>query len=197
MYKNILFILFLPILIFADGIVDWGPFYRSVSTKDVEVAKVGPLFESSTDLSTGSTLSAVRPFFSFWNDSSQEIDNWDLLWPIGERDVTTLKNKSRILIFGQTEEFRALTRESFYHSYWMWPLVWFKAETDQPFSTMIIPFYGNYNHFLLSNQADFILFPIYSRFQRKEVVSTNWFWPIYNKTEGDRVSRFRIFPFYS
>jgi len=195
--NKILFLLFLPILLWAETITDWGPFYRSVLSNDVEIRKVGPFVEKSTDFSTGATLSALRPLFSFWNNGDQEIDNWDFLWPLGERDVTTLKNKSRVLIFGQTEEFKALTRESYYHSYWMWPLIWFKSETDQPFSTFIFPFYGNYNHFLLSNQAEFFLFPIYSRFQRKEVISTNWFWPIYNKTSGDRINRFRIFPFYS
>lgn len=195
--NKILFVLCLPLVLWTESVDDWGPFYRAIVTKDAEIRKVGPLLECSTNFTTGSTLSAVRPFFSFWNYGDEAIDNWDLLWPIGERDVTTTKNKSRLVIFGKTEEFKPLTLESFYQSYWMWPLVWFKSETDRPFSTMLIPFYGNYNEFLLSNQGDFFLFPIYSRFQRKDVASTNWFWPIYNKTEGDRVSRFRIFPFYS
>jgi hypothetical protein len=196
--KKLLFTLLIPSLLFAEHLEDWGPFYRSITTQEVNKSQVfGPFFEKSTNLESGATLSAVRPLFSFWNYGNEEIDNWDLLWPIGERDVTLMENKSRVLIFGQTEEFKALTHESFYHSYWMWPLVWFKSETGRPFSSLIIPFYGNYNNFLISDKVNFILFPIYSRFQRKDAISTNWFWPFYNQTKGEHINRFRLFPFYS
>ncbi len=198
MLKNFLLVLICAFCcnIFADDVIDWGPFYRRLSTVDKEVVSCGPFYERSHDHKKGHSLLSVRPLFSFFGPDGIREENVDIIWPLGEKRVSSDRTKLRWLFFGATEKVDAVNAYKYYGSEWMFPLIWYKKEDGHEDSLVLGPFWGAINSGFTFTEADFVFFPLYAKSRTRDTVSKNWLWPIFNSSRGGGIRRYRFWPFY-
>ena len=154
---------------------------------------LGPLFEnqlSPDDLS----FKAFRPFTStfYYDDKDWEVT--DYLWPLGmNKEYRGEREWRALLAFGHN--FDVSDPRSPYRTT-VFPFVYFGRSHDLNRYFAIFPLGGKIDRFLGRDEVWFVLFPLYARSRVKSQRTTSILWPIYSRTEGKRVSRWRVFPFY-
>jgi len=191
-------ILFISVISFADKISNWGPFYRSVQQKEKShISILGPIVERNYISKHKNRLNAIRPFISTFGDDTKRENETDLLWPIGAKRVGDDQKKYRFILLGNSQQVNPLNDyERIYESYWLYPIIWQKWEKDTENSFVFFPFYGEINSCFTFDKANFVLWPIWAKSRRKDVVSNDYIWPFFNSSDGEKVRRYRFWPFY-
>ena len=160
----------LPFSVMAES--DWEPFYRNASSGDM-------------------SLQAWHPFYS----SFEGKERWqkDYLWPLFTRKGFKDEEYARFLVLGWHSDFsKGEGRERT----WVLPFYFQGTAADGAHYFALFPLGGRICEFLTRDRIDFVLFPLWARSSINEVKTTSVLWPIYSKTKGDGVERFRVFPFY-
>jgi hypothetical protein len=176
--------------------LDAGPLACRDRTLDGGAARTraaGPLLESQT-AADGSAFTAVRPFYSHVTDTDRDRSLRDILWPIGM--VKTLRGDCDWRFFPAFGHDFDVNDPDSRHRWWVLPLLFGgqDAQGDKYFA--VFPLGGRLNEFLGRDHITFVLFPLYLASDVKGIRTVNWLWPIYSRTWGSGVERFRIFPFY-
>lgn len=150
-----------------------------------------PLYVNKVE-TNGAFFYAWRPFYS----SSEEEERWrkDYVWPVYTKKGFQDEIYSRFLFFGWHSDFAEDTDRE---RTWIVPF-WFSgvSANDENYWALF-PFYGTIYEFLGRDKVFFVLFPIYGKSHINDVHTTTVLWPFGSRTEGERVDRFRIWPFYS
>jgi hypothetical protein len=60
--------------------------------------------------------------------------------------------------------------------------------------TAVVPFYGHLNNRLFRDETKFILFPLYSETRKKDVVTDNYLYPIFDVRRGDHLTGWQFWP---
>ena len=60
--------------------------------------------------------------------------------------------------------------------------------------TAVVPFYGHLEGRLFRDDIRFAMFPAYSVTQKKDVVTTNYFYPFVHRRHGDQLSGWQVWP---
>jgi len=170
----------------------WAGFLLSAS---IATAFDGDPFYERLTGTNDSTFLAVRPFYSHVKNPEEEKEVWDYLWPVYTRKYFKSEKYSRFLFFSYTHNFTG-EKDGGRIQKWVLP-VWFQgrdAEGNGYFA--IFPLGGTIHDFLGRDRILFVLFPLFGKSSINEVKTTSILWPIYSKTRGDKVERFRIFPLY-
>jgi hypothetical protein len=61
--------------------------------------------------------------------------------------------------------------------------------------TAFVPFYGHLENRLFRDKIDFLLFPLYSETRKKDVVTDNYLYPIFDVRHGDHLAGWQVWPF--
>jgi hypothetical protein len=149
-----------------------------------------PLYINTTN-EAGHCFYAWRPFYSHY----EEEERWrkDYLWPLYTRKGFKDETYSRLLFFGYSNDF---SESDGRHRQWILPF-WYAGEDKHGESYWALwPLYGTIHEFLGRDKIFFAAWPIYTSSEINEVRAKSILWPIYSKVEGDRVSRYRIWPLY-
>ncbi|MDF7799380.1 hypothetical protein P4C99_07885 [Pontiellaceae bacterium B1224] len=156
----------------ASAQVDGDPLYANIS-------------------SSSETFYAWRPFYS----SSTEPERWrkDYLWPLYTKKGFKEEEYSRFLFFGYSTDFSPDTERD---RNWLIPFYFQGTSKDGDDYLAIFPFGGTIYEFLGRDKVTFVLFPFYATSDINEVHTTTVVWPFGSKATGDKVYRFRVFPFY-
>ncbi len=174
---------------------DAGPIVSRDVTLDAadRTRALGPLLEAQ-HAPDGSTFAAVRPFYSQTLDTGRDRCLREILWPIGM--VKTLRGDCDWRFFPAFgHDFDANDPDS-RHRWWIFPLLFGGQDAHGEKYFAFFPLGGRLNEFLGRDHITFVLFPLYARSDVKGIKTVNWFWPIYSRTRGLGVERFRVFPFY-
>ena len=175
--------------------VDAGPLVTA--DRDVHgvpgVRVLGPLVERRV-AEDGKTFTAVRPFWSRVDDPQAERAVTDVVWPIGMAKTRKGELDWRLFpAFGH--DFDADTKGS-RHRWTVFPILFGgrNAEGGRYFS--VFPLGGTLHEFFGRDRIWFVLFPFYAYSTIKDQQTHSVLWPVYSRTTGTGIYRFRVWPFY-
>lgn len=154
---------------------------------------LGPFFERAT-ADDGQQLTAVRPLYSRFADPANDRVRRDYLWPLAYDKRFRQESSGRYLL-AFWNRFDVNNPTSRYR-FWLFPLYFQGRDQHGQKYAALFPLGGSIHEFLGQDKINFVLFPLYLKHSVNEVTTKSFVWPIYSKTEGKGIYRFRIFPFY-
>ncbi|WP_372846045.1 hypothetical protein [Pontiella sp.] len=152
-----------------------------------------PLYVKQAE-TNGASFLAWRPFYSH---TVEDAERWrkDYLWPLYTQKGFKEETYGRILFFGYSTDFG--DERTGRDRTWILPF-WYSGTSAQGEDyRAVFPFGGTIREFLGRDSISFALWPLYAKSQVNDVESTTWLWPLFSKTHGEGVDRFRALPFYS
>ncbi len=164
----------------------------STDVQDVPGTQVlGPLVETRQN-TEGHTFAAVRPFWSRVGSESKVVT--DILWPIG-----MIKKREKELdwrMFPALGHDFDATDPLSRHRWSVFPLLYGGRSRHGQSYFAFFPFGGNLYEFLGRDRIVFVLFPLYAYTEQSDNQTHSVLWPIFSRTDGDDVYRWRIWPLY-
>ena len=157
------------------------------------VRSFGPLVESRKS-DDGKSFTAVRPFYSRIENAPEDRTVSDIIWPIGMIKERKGETDWRIFpAFGH--DFDSGDAES-RHRWSFFPLLFGGQDINGEKYFSVFPFGGTLHEFLMQDRINYVLFPLYAYSEHEDNKTHSVLWPIFSRTQGDDVYRWRIFPFY-
>ncbi len=172
-----------------------GPIYEEFSLtlapgKRTEAA--GPLFYSEQKESQQQI--AVPPLFSRTYDPDVEAEEIDILYPLLTYDRFGGEYRFQIVqLFafsgGKTQNEQQNRRFTLFPVYFEQ-----RSKTPEFNYTAVFPFYGTLKNRLFRDEIHFAAFPLYARTIKKDVVTTNYVYPIFHLRQGDAMHGWQFWP---
>lgn len=175
--------------------INAGPLYTAEhDLKGTPVVRaLGPLFERQQS-ADGKTFTAVRPFWSKVTDPEKDRSVSDVVWPLGMIKTRQGESDWRFFpAFGHdfdSESSRTRSRWSIF------PILFGGRSLQNEAYFAVFPLGGTVREFLGRDMISFVLFPLYVYSEMDNTKSLSVLWPIYSRTKGPGVDRFRVWPFY-
>ncbi len=171
----------------ADGEAERA---RRGGAKLVSNWHLGPFFEYRRVEPGDATFWAVRPFYSQVRDPQSRTAVYDALWPI----VTLHDHKDAswwraLIAYGDSRA----TDPTW--SFDIFPLWFSGADRKDEGYWGFFPFYGHHPHFLLMDDWQFVLWPIWHTYTVKDVRSHAVLWPFVTWRDAPREG-VGVWPFY-
>lgn len=153
---------------------------------------VGPLFYSEQKDSEKTW--ALPPLFSRYTNPDIETREYDFLYPLLTYEYYGREYRWQFFQLwsyagGQNQE------ESENRRFTIFPF-YFQQRSPIPEEnyTALLPFYGHLQHRLFRDKIFFVLFPIYSQTQKKDVITDNYLWPFFHLRHGDGLFGWQFWP---
>lgn len=155
---------------------------------------LGPFFYHELDEETETI--AVPPIFSYYKNPSIDSAGMDFLYPLAGYRRYGDEYRYNLFQFisiggGKIEDegsARRFTIFPFYFHQW--------SNIPDENYTAVVPIYGKLKNRLLWEEVNFILFPIYSRTKKKDVITENYLVPFFHIRKGAGLSGWQFFPIY-
>jgi hypothetical protein len=180
----------------ASASFDWG--FIASRHEDVNGDRcfkaAGPFFQRASSTQDWHMV-AVRPLYSSVLDPDNDRRAKDWLWPVATQRRFKNDVQSRYLIFYHYNHEVGNVRPRY--RFWLFPFYFQGRDATGAHYRAVFPLGGSIHEFLGRDEISFILFPIQSKSRLNEVKTSNWLWPLISTTHGDRVERYRVFPFYA
>jgi hypothetical protein len=154
---------------------------------------LGPIYERAVS-THGAQLRAVRPFYSSYTDPATERHEKDMVWPIAAAKRFRHEFSWRVLLTWYLDYDRTDSKSRY--RFWSLPIYFQGRDRNQGFYMAIFPLGGRVCDILGRDEIRFVLFPLYAKSRINDVQTKDILWPIYSRTEGEGIHRFRVFPFY-
>lgn len=154
---------------------------------------LGPLLETRSG-ADGSELLAVRPLFSRTADPTNHVWRKDWLWPVGTSRIMYRERSWRFLV-AYGDDFDCGDPDSRYR-FVVFPLLFVGRDAQGEGYAALFPLGGTLHEYLGQDRMAFVLFPLYAKTNVRNLETHHILWPIVSWTDGDDVSKFRVFPFY-
>lgn len=154
-----------------------GPFYYREQNGDVRSWGLPPFFSSESDPTIEECEDySLYPIFSYVKYGTQYRAQF-----------------CQLLSFAGGEDPDHLAPRRF----WLFPIYFQQrcADSNEDY-TAVFPFYGHLRNVLFRDRIYFVMFPAYSRTQKKDVVNDNYFYPFYNVRHGTGMQGWQFWPFY-
>ena len=152
----------------------------------------GPLFYSEEKETQ--RIWAVPPLLSYTRDPETESREFDFLYPIMTYDRYGDQYRwqlFQVLSFtgGPTQQETARDRVTLFPLY-------FQQRSSDPSQnyTAVVPFYGHLQHRLFRDEIFFVMFPLYSKTRKRDVVTDNYLWPFFHLRHGDGLHGWQFWP---
>ncbi|MBN2683708.1 MAG: hypothetical protein JXR40_00380 [Pontiellaceae bacterium] len=167
----------------------WISLFLLSTAAKASAGLLAPFYEAVE--ANGVRMRAVRPFYS----SVETEERWekDYLWPLYVRKGFKDEEYARFFVVGWHNDFSSGEGRE---RTWVLPIYFQGRAADGENYFGLFPLGGHLRDFLGRDRIDFALFPLWARSQVNEVKTTSVLWPIYSRTQGDGVDRFRIWPLY-
>ncbi len=153
-----------------------------------------PLFESNRNGDVSEKI--IRPFYYKKYDHNTETGQTHFLYPLFNH---------RKYVNGYSWNFLSLIRKEKFirddievtKKFEIWPF-YFSKKTGNPETSYkaLFPIYGNIKDKLGFKKFNWILFPLYGRFEKKGQITQTFPWPFLKSHSGDGVSGFEFWPFF-
>jgi hypothetical protein len=153
----------------------------------------GPFFYEQT--SAGQRQWAVPPFFCRTLTPEVDWSEWELLYPLINyrrfgREYRLQLAQIWSLSGGDREDGNAARRAT------VFPLYFSQRSRDTNLNyTAVFPFYGHLENRMFRDDIKFLLFPLYSKTRKKDVVTDNYIFPIFDRRRGDGLTGWQVWPF--
>ncbi len=145
--------------------------------------------EAATASKTGTV--SFPPFHS----RVETAEGWqeDFLWPLYTRKQFQNDMHSRLLMIGFWKDFG--TPEGRHRS-WLFPFFFSGVSSEGTPYMALFPIGGSLYDFMTYDYLAFLLFPLYGVARVNDASTTSVLWPVYSRTCGEGLHRFRVWPFY-
>lgn len=157
------------------------------------VRALGPLWEARSD-DARREFSAVRPVWSRTSDPDENRSRTEVLWPVGASKVFLGQRTWRFIpAYGVDFD---VDDDASRWRFMLFPFVFAgrDAKGDRYFA--LFPLGGTVHELLGRDKVWFVLFPLYGHSTVGELTTHSVLWPVYSRTSGGDVSRWRVFPVY-
>ncbi|MBA4150415.1 MAG: hypothetical protein H0X66_20075 [Verrucomicrobia bacterium] len=179
---------------FASG-PSFGPFYDQFPltlSRGERTEAAGPfyIFEQRET----QQLWAVPPLFSYFRDPDLESAEFDLAYPLLTYDRYGREYRFQILqLFafagGQDQEGDVSRRFTLFPIYFQQ-----RSPAPEENYTALVPIYGHLQNRLFRDEIDFVLFPLYGKSRKRDVVTWNYLYPVFHRRLGDALSGWQVWP---
>ncbi len=154
---------------------------------------LGPLLERQQS-DDGQTFAAVRPFWSRTHDPESDRTVTDILWPIAMFKTRQGELDWRVFpAYGHDYDMGDPVSR---YRWSVFPVLFGGRDRDGQRYFSVFPLGGTLNEFLGRDRIVFVLFPLYTFSTINELRTHSVLWPVYSRTTGSDVHRFRVWPFY-
>ncbi len=176
---------------------DMGPFYSEFPltlAPGHRTEAAGPLFYDQ--LRETQRTWAFPPLFSYSHDPASELTEIDFLYPLLTYDRY---GKQFVWQLGQVLSYAGgpSQTETNRNRFTAFPL-YFQQRSSDPSQnyTAVFPFYGHLQNRLFRNEIFFVMWPIYARTRKGEVVTDNYLVPFFDVRHGPGLKGWQLWPFY-
>ena len=172
-----------------------GPLYGEfplVLAPGKRVEAVGPLF--SWEEKESQRQFALPPLFSRTLDPDVESEEIDVLYPLLTYDRYGAEYRFQILqLFsfagGKTQA------EDKKGRFTLFPIYFQQRSANPELNyTAVLPFYGTLRNRLFRDEIHFVMFPLYVKTRKKDVVTKNYLFPVVHTRKGDALRGWQVWP---
>ncbi len=175
--------------------IDAGPAYAEFPltlTSGWREEAAGPLYYAQS--AEGQEQWALPPFFSRTRTPGVDWIEWEVFYPAIEYrrfgPEYRLQLAEFIAFSGGKSQAEAATRQTTF-----FPVYFRQESSDTNLNyTAVVPFWGQLKNRLFHDEIDFILFPLYAETRKKDVVTDNYLYPIFDLRHGDHMTGWQVWP---
>lgn len=155
---------------------------------------VGPFFY--TEQGPNERIWAVPPLLTYARDPSLDTARFTFAYPLFSYTTTGGQYRwqlMQLLSFAggptQVEEHR--------DRFTLFPLFFYQRSDDPEQSYLAAgPFYGELKGRLMRDEIQYVMFPLYSRTRKRDVVTRNYLYPIFHLREGEGLKGWQVWPLF-
>src|SRR5262245_19046253 len=139
---------------------------------------------------------AIPPLFAYTEDSETDYEEFTFLYPVMSR--VRYGGQYRWHFFQLLNSAGGPThKEEKRDRFTIFP-IYFQQRSSDPTEnyTAVFPFYGHMQNHMFRDDIYFVMFPAYGRTRRRDVVTENYFYPLYHVRHGDGLKGWQLWPFY-
>ncbi len=137
---------------------------------------------------------ALPPFYSQTLTPNVDWTEWQIFYPV--IDYRRFGSEYRLQIAemlsfsgGRTEQPRDV------HGFTLFPIYFHVRSQDTNLNyTAIVPFYGELKNRLFRDDIKFVLFPLYSETRKRDIVTDNYLYPIFDLRHGNKLKGWQVWP---
>jgi len=153
---------------------------------------IGPIYYSQQKNSESTW--GLPPFFSHDVDPAVESREDDFLYPLLTYDRYGREYRWQLIQLlsfsgGQLPDDSGKKRFTIFPFYFQQ-----RSPVTNENYTALVPFYGHINDRLFRDKIFFVMFPIYSETQKRDIVTDNYLYPFFHLRHGDGVSGWQFWP---
>ena len=139
---------------------------------------------------------AVRPFYFGTDNRRIGTAAADYLYPLASSDTSPESSSVQVLELYQKNIYRKDEEEKKEKGTMIFPFyISGRSEKYGPY-TSFVPFYGDLYERFWKDEYHFIMFPLYGRTVKKGTTTSNYLYPIFSTTVGEKESGYQIWPIY-
>jgi hypothetical protein len=156
---------------------------------------LGPVFEETRQGEGEAAASwAVRPFLTYEAEARTGRRAWDVLWPLAShREWKGAADGRFLTAFWHDPD---TSDPASAYRFWFLPFLALGRNPRGEDYGALFPLGGRVDQWFGRDRVEFALFPLYWHSELNDLRTDHWLWPLVSRTTGDRVHRFRVFPFY-
>jgi hypothetical protein len=178
-----------------DNGVEAGPLYsrfRLTLASGYRTEAVGPLYY--TQESESQFQWALPPFYDHVRTMDVNWTEWEFLYPlVTYRDYNGEYRLSIVELLNFDGGPESTNIDS--HRSTLFPIYFHQSSRDTNLNyTAVVPFYGELKNRLFHDDIKFVLFPLYSETRKKDVVTHNYLYPIFDLRHGDHLKGWQVWP---
>lgn len=174
---------------------DGGPLYDAFSLtlhEGCRIEAIGPLFH--WERQPEQYRWAVHPWLSFERDPEVDRSSVDVFYPLFTWDRFGPEYRWQFLQLlsrsgGADQQDRRTDRFTLFPV-----LFWQRSEDPDRDTFALLPVYGHLERRLFRDEIDVVLFPLWSRTRRRDVVTENWLFPVFHTRHGDGLQGWQLWP---
>lgn len=170
-------------------------YYRKLALAETAgdtIDPAGPLFYQKSSETT--RIWASPPLFSYTLDTPTDFEEFDFLYPLLSYDRFGTEYRFHIFqVFnfsgGQTQS------ETNVHRFTLFPLYFQQRSKIKELNyTALLPIYGRLKNRLFRDEVRFVMMPIWVQSRKRDVVTDNYFYPIFHLRHGDGLKGWQVWP---
>jgi hypothetical protein len=169
--------------------------YReSPQEKYSNLSLLGPLFKLQRQ--KDDEVVAIRPLFYRTSNRSDKATVTEYLYPLASSDTSPEASTFQILQLYQNNSYRKDEGVNQEKGVMLFPF--YISGTSKKYGpyTSVFPFYGDIYERFWRDEYHYVMFPFYGRTVKKGTTTSNYLYPFFSTTQGEKESGFQFWPLY-